>query len=123
MGKLVGNYRVHKKVTAPDTNTITFVGYPVPKGKVAILTFMSVMDYTNNTNELILGIRGADGNDHYLDFGLGTATDVEQSRKIETEVILLEDEKPIGIILSPSSSDVCYFSAHGGLYERGESVV
>jgi hypothetical protein len=118
MGRLAGNYRVHKKLTAPNTNTITLEGYEVPAGKIAILTFMSVMDYTNNTNELILGIRDAAGNDHYLDFGLGTATDIVQSLKIEGEIILLPGERPIAVILSPSTSDVCYFSAHGALFEE-----
>jgi len=118
MGKLVGNYRVQVKTTAPDTNTVTLYGYEVPRGKVAILTFMSIMDYTNNTNELMLGIKDSGGNEHMLHFGLGTATDILQSLAIEGEVILLPGEKPFGRILSPSTSDVIYFSAHGGLYEE-----
>jgi len=120
MGKLVGNYRVQQKYTSPSTSTATITGYEVPRGKVAILTFMSIIDYTNNLNELMLGILDASGTEHMLDFGLGTATDIRQSLKIEGEVILLPGDKPFGRVLSPTASDVIYFSAHGGLYSMEE---
>jgi hypothetical protein len=80
---------------------------------------MSIIDYTNNANELILGVRDAAGSDHYLKFGLGTTTDIVQALTIEGGILLLPGEKPIGVILTPGSSDVCYFSAHGGLFEEG----
>jgi hypothetical protein len=118
MGKLVGNYRVQQKITSPGTSDLTIYGYEVQRGKVAILTFMSIMDYTNNLNELMLGILDAGGNEHMLKFDLGTSTRIAQSLAMEGEVILLPGEKPFGRVLSPSTSDVIYFSAHGGLYEE-----
>jgi len=120
MGKLVGNYRVNQKITAPDTNDITLTGYEVPRGRVAILSFMSIIDYTHNENELMLGFKDAGGNEHMLHFALGTATDIVQSLAIEGEVILLPGDKPFGRVLSPTASDVIYFSAHGGLYSMEE---
>ena len=117
---MVGNYRVQVKTTAPDTNTVSLYGYEVPRGKVAILTFMSIMDYTNNLNELMLGFKDSAGTEHMLHFGLGTATDIVQSLAIEGEVILLPGDKPFGRVLSPTASDVIYFSAHGGLYSMEE---
>ena len=118
MGKLVGNYRVQVKTTALSTGTVTLTGYEVGRGEIAILTYMSIIDYTNNTNELMLGILDAAGTEHMLDFGLGTATDIVQSLKIEGEVILLPGDKPFGRVLSPSTSDVIYFTAHGGKYKE-----
>jgi len=120
MGKLVGNYRVNQKVTSPGTDTATITGYEVPRGRVAILSFMSIIDYTNNLNELMLGFKDSGGNEHMLHFGLGTATDIVQSLAIEGEVILLPGDKPFGRVLSPAASDVIYFSAHGGLYSMEE---
>lgn len=118
MGKLVGNYRVQVKTTSPGTDTASLYGYVVPRGKTAIITFMSIMDYTSNLNELMLGILDTSGNEHMLKFDLGTATRIAQSLTMEGEVILLPGEKPFGRVLSPSTSDVIYFSAHGGLYEE-----
>ena len=123
MGKLVGNYRYQQKLTSPGTDTVTIKGYEVPRDKVTILTFLSVVDYTNNENELILGIIDAGGNEHILAMELGTVYRPWHVLTIEGPVILLAGETPFGRVLSPSTSDVIYFSAHGGLYERGESVV
>jgi len=120
MGKLVGNYRVNQKMTSPGTDTATITGHEVGRGEIAILTFMSIIDYTHNENELMLGFKDASGSEHMLDFALGTATDVRQSCKIEGEVILLPGDKPFGRVLSPTASDVIYFSAHGGLYSMEE---
>lgn len=83
-----------------------------------MITYMAIMDYTTNANEALLGIRDKGGNDHYLHKELGTATDIKHGAKMEGEIILLPGEKPLGVILSPSTSDVCYFTAHGGLYEQ-----
>jgi hypothetical protein len=121
MENLVENYRAHSKLTSPSTGTASLYGYEVPHGKIAILTFMSVIDYTHNENELMLGILDAGGNEHMLDFTLGTATDVKQTCKIEGKVILLSGEKPFGRVLSPTASDVIYVTAHGRLYSMEEN--
>lgn len=118
MGKLVGNYRVNVKMTSPGTDTATLKGYEVGRGKIAILTFMSVIDYTNNLNELMLGIVDAGGNEHMLKFDLGITAHNVQSLTIEGEIILLPGDKPFGRVLSPSTSDVIYFTAHGGEYRE-----
>jgi len=116
MGKLVGNYHVSQKVTAPSTSTVTIKGHEVGRNKTAILTFMSVMDYTMNANEAMLGIIDASGVEHMLDFKLGTATDVKQCCKIEGKILLLSGDRPFGRVLSPTANDVIYFTAHGSIY-------
>jgi len=120
MGKLVGNYRVNQKLTAPGTDTITFTGYEVPRGKIAIMTYMDVTDYTTNAKKFILGIRDASGNDQYAQTEQGTAQNQHFGCTIEGQLILLPGERPIGIVESPTASDVCYFTVHGGLYSMEE---
>lgn len=116
MGKLAGNYRYHDHRTSAGA-TETFVGPPVPQGKIAILTYMAVMDYTTAGKKLTLGIRDEAGTDHYIDAYSGTVTYTSDlCLKIETELVLLPSERPIGIITSATGSDMCYFTTHGGLY-------
>jgi len=120
MGKLVGNYRVHEKYSCTSASTKTFVGPEVPRGRIAILTFMSVSDYTTNAKKLILGIRDAGSTDTYVLIEQGTALAEAYTVKTEGEVILLPGDRPIGIVETPSTSDVLYFVAHGGYYSLGE---
>jgi len=120
MGKLVGNYRVHEKYSCTSATTKTFVGPEVPRGKLALISHMSVADYTTNANKFVLGIRDAGGNDHYIDVEEGTAQNQHYGTAIEGEIILLPGERPIGIVETPGTSDVLYFTIHGGLYSMEE---
>jgi hypothetical protein len=122
MGKLVGNYLCHDRRTSTGA-TETFIGYEVPRGKTAILTFMSIIDYTNYNFKLILGIRDASGVDHYIKVLQGSYSGQTDYQKIhslwmEGEILLLPGQRPLGIIESATKGDVCYFTAHGGLYEE-----
>jgi hypothetical protein len=120
MGKLAGNYRYHDHKTSAGASE-TFVGSEVPRGKIAILTYTAVCDYTTADKTLVLGIRDAGGTDHYLKVTSGVTTaNGTRSSTIETDLVLLPGERPIGIIVSASASDVCYFTAHGGLYAMEE---
>ena len=118
MRKLVGNYHVHGYVKAEAEDT-QLLGYPVPRGQTAIITYMAILDNTTANKKLILGIRDGSGHDHYIDAYAGTATyTTNHSLKIEGEIVLMENEQPFGIVVSASSSDECYFTAHGGLYQE-----
>lgn len=114
MGKIVGNYIYNDKHTCTATTTKTFVGPEVGKGKIAEITFASVVDYTTPGNILILGKRDTGGNDHYLLADQGTAL---YRLTIEGKFYLLPGEKPIAIVDTPGSADVLYCSFHGVLYE------
>jgi len=117
MGMLVGNYKFQEKYTSPGIDTKTFLGQKVARKCIAMLSHMSVSDYTTNAKKLILGIRGADGSDHYLKTALGTSTDIQHTAIIEGNVILLESEAPIAIVESPTASDVLYAAFHGAIYK------
>ena len=117
MGMLVGNYKFQEKDTSPDTTTKTFVGPKVTRHCIVVLAHMSVSDYTTNTKKLILGIRDTSGNDHYLKVVVGTATDVRNTAILEGSIILMENEAPIAIVESPTTSDVMYAAFHGAVYK------
>lgn len=117
MGMLVGNYKFQEKYADPGTTTKTFVGSKVTRKCIAVLSHMSVSDYTTNAKKLVLGIRGADGSDHYLKVSLGIATDIQHTATLEGSVILMEGEAPIAIVESPAASDVLYAAFHGAIYK------
>lgn len=114
MGKIVGNYRYNDKDTRTSATTKTFVGPEVGQGKIAEITFASVVDYTSTNCKLILGYRDAQNNDHYLRVVQGAAV---RDLSIEGKIYLLPTEKPIAIVEDPGASDVLYCTFHGIVYE------
>ena len=114
MGKIVGNYRFDDKFTAPDTDTKTFVGSEVGRGKMVEITSGVVCNYTTANKILVLGIRDAGGVDHYVVVETGSAI---KSAQLQGRIFLLPTEKPIAIVVSPTTSDVLYCSFHGIVYE------
>jgi hypothetical protein len=116
MGKIVGNYRYDDKFTCTSTATKTFVGPEVGRGKIVEITFASVVDYTTAGNILALGIRDAQGGDHYLLADVGAAL---YRLAIEGKFYLLPGEKPIAIVDTPGATDVVFCSFHGIVYEEG----
>jgi hypothetical protein len=107
-----GYYAYTSKLGASGSGTVTFEGTPIPRGCLGVLSFISVIDYTTADKKLILGVRDAGGNDRYL-----RVVDIANTYEavLEGPIVLLEGETPIGIVESPTTSDVLYFSAYGVL--------
>lgn len=116
MGKIVGNYRFDEKFTAPGTDTKTFVGPEVGRGKILEITSGAVADYTTADKTLVLGYRDAGGEDHYVVVEKGSAI---KSAQLRGRIFLLPTEKPIAVVVSPTASDVLFCSFHGIVYEQG----
>ena len=114
MGKIVGNYRFDAKFTAPDASTKTFVGLEVGRGRILEVTSGVVADYTTANKNLILGYRDAGGTDHYIVVEQGASI---KSAQLQGRIFLLPTEKPIAIVVSPTTDDVLYCSFHGIVYE------
>jgi len=114
MGKIVGNYRYDNKFTTPGTDTKTFVGPEVGRGKVAEITSGVVADYTTANKILVLGYRDAGGSDHYIVVETGASI---KSAQLRGRIYLLPTEKPIAVVVSPTASDILYCSFHGIVYE------
>lgn len=114
MGKIVGNYIYHDKFTCTSASTKTFVGPEVGRGKIVEITFASVVDYTTPGNILALGIRDAQGGDHYLLADQGAAL---YRLTIEGKFYLLPGEKPIAVVDTPGAADVLHCSFDGVVYE------
>ena len=114
MGKIVGNYRFDEKFTAPGTDTKTFVGPPVGRGRILEITSGAVADYTTADKILVLGYRDSSGDDHYVVVEQGSAI---KSAQLRGRLFLLPTEKPIALVVSPTASDALYCSFHGIVYE------
>lgn len=113
--KAVGGYRWHDKYTCAATDDVTRKGPKAREGQIVELTQFSVVDYTTHNKQLLLGFEDENGDVHY--FACDKKSNVYEVQ-LEGKVYLLPGERPIGKVLSPGSSDVLYFSAHGVRYER-----
>lgn len=111
-GMVKGYYAYASKQGASGSDTVTFEGTPIPRGCIGVLSFLSVIDYTTAAKGLLLGVRDAGANDKYLRMVKLTST---YECSLEGPVYLLEGERPIGIVESPTTSDVLYFAAYGVL--------
>lgn len=111
----VSSYIFKKKVTAPDATTITAVSQKVPKGKNVKIISGFVADYTTANKKLIIGIRDNQENDHYLTTEMASN---DYMTHLRGHVILLEGESMVGIVETPTTSDVCYFAFFGDIYEQ-----
>ena len=115
LGEPIGIYKYEAKATAPDTTTKEFEGPAVKAKTIVILDTLTVADYTNSNKKIMLGRKDGNGKKHYVH--------VEQYTGIfEThlrgKMILLPSEAPLGVVESPTASDVMYFTAYGLVYKR-----
>jgi len=114
LGEKVGVYRYHQQITAPSTTTVTFEGTKARRQQTIEITYMAVMDETTANKLLKLGIRDSGGVDHVI--GARQATQWKSVRMVG-KIYLVEGEAPIGIVTSPTASDVLNFVVHGIIYE------
>lgn len=115
LGKPIGVYRFQEKKTAPDSTNIVFVGPEVRKGTIVVLDKLEVANYSAANKMLVIGIREAGGSDHYMQPDKAAQGYYES---LKGKLYLLETEKPIGIVESPGTGNVLYFTAHGLVYKR-----
>ena len=117
----IGRFEDKQKQTS-STSTITFVSQKVQRNQQVVVKFASVADYTTANKKLILGIRSAGNVDQYLQVNNPLATyRAEYSLTLNGEITLIEGESFIGIVESPTGSDVLYFSVFGDRYTIKEA--
>lgn len=114
LGVKVGIYRFHQEITAPDTTTVTFEGPKAKREQTIEITYMAVVDETTNNKLLKLGIRDSDKVDRILK-AKQHATHL--TAEMEGKIYLVEGEAPIGIVDTPTASNVLSFAVHGVIYE------
>lgn len=114
---VVGFYRWHDKYTAPDTGDVTREGPEVRQGQLVEITHLSAVNYTTANKSLLIGFRDGIGDAHYFNHHKSAGN---YESFLRGRIMLLPGERPIGTVLSPSASDVLYFSAHGLVYETPE---
>lgn len=110
---IIGIYRFEKYVKAPNTNSFTIAGAKVPKGAVLKVTHQAIVNITTTGKTLLLGRRDVNEVEHF--YGAGITTN-NLGVQLHGEALLIENEKPIGRVLSPAQNDELYFSAYGILY-------
>lgn len=115
LGEPIGIYKFEDKFTEPSTTTKTFKGPKVKPNTIVVLHTLTVADYTTSNKKLMLGRKGGDGNDHYVHVEKYTGI---YETHLRGRMILLPSEQPIGVVESPTASDVLYFSAYGFVYKR-----
>jgi len=111
----VGSLIYESKFTAPDTSNVERSSESVGRGRIARVISAYVTDYTTANKKLIIGKRDAANNIHYIKIAKETNT---LSIALDQPMILLENEKIIGIVEAPTASDVLYFSFYGEVYKR-----
>jgi hypothetical protein len=104
-------FRAHKK--APSATTITFQTDKMAKDEIVRITSACVSDFTTANKKLVLGIRTLDGNDHYFETVQETST---FGIHLTGKIMLVEGERLIGIVTSPTQNDECYFTVDGDRY-------
>jgi len=112
--KLVGLYTFRQKITAPSTDDVTFTGPAVGRGKILEVTALSVVDFTTANKQLLVGFKDVENNEHLVD---GYKATSNYGIGLSGILYLLEGEAPLGKVVSPTTSNVCYFTCHGKLYE------
>ena len=116
-GELVGIYTMRGYQKAPSTGTITLVGPKVQKGCYAVITGMSIINYTTANKQLLLGTRDSSNTDHYSHAVKETST---LGLQASDQTILRENESVIGVCLSPTANDEIYVTAYGLVYRMAE---
>lgn len=115
LGELIGVYTWEDKYTAPDTTTVKRTGPKVGEGRIVVLHTLTAVNYTTANKMLIIGRRDVAGSDHYVKCRNQASI---YSTWLNGQMILNEGEAPLGIVESPSTSDVLYFSAYGLVYKK-----
>ena len=111
----VGSLSYESKFTAPDTTNVERSSESIGRGRIARVISAYVANYTTANKKMIIGKRDSANNVHYIKVVKETNT---HSIALDQPVILLENEKLIGIVESPTADDVLYFSYYGEQYQR-----
>jgi len=108
--KLADIYEALETKKAPDGTDLTIEGPAVAKGKAVLLESFYVYDHTNAAKNVRLGI-DRKGTKYWFKQA-PTATDVHGLAQ-DGKMILIDGDKPVGMIESPTAADVCYLVARG----------
>jgi len=108
--KLADIYEALETKKAPDASDLTIEGPAVAKGKAVLLECFYVYDHTTAAKKVRLGI-DRKGTKYWFKQE-PAATDVHGLAQ-DGKMILVDGEKPVGMIESPTAADECYLVARG----------
>lgn len=103
-------YMTEVQQVAADTNNITLKGDPVPAGKVVEMTIIAVKDETTTGKTIRIGY-DRNGTVYWLT-EYPAATNYHGGELIAS-LYLVENERPAGMVESPTASDTVKLFARG----------
>ena len=104
-------YSYEDRQTEPNTATITLDQAPkIPKGKVVRIETMFIVDETTPAKTLALGFDKG-GTSHLVQ--KETVGAAVNGLALDAPLILVEGEKPIAVVTTPTANDVITFIARG----------
>ncbi len=103
-------YKAEEKQTSAGTDNLTLKGDVVPKGAVVEITFIAIKDETTSGKTVRIGYERACTQYWVVEEPAGTNY---HGVTFTGTMHLVEDERPIGMVESPTASDVIKFFARG----------
>jgi len=105
-------YRAEVETKAPSTANVILRGPPVPQGYVVELKVMQIIDLTTANKTMRLGYERGGRQYWFRRRNAGTGN---YDLYLETRLILVEGEKPIAMVESPTADDELWFFTRGFL--------
>jgi len=99
------------------TADYTWSGKYVKKGQVLELRHLSMVDKTTANKVISLGIQVGNKDPLWLKQVVGTNQNTIYGAALDNLVILVENERPVAKIASPSNQDNVHMAAYGYLYK------
>jgi hypothetical protein len=108
--KLEDVYDARESKKAPDTENLTIEGPPVAKGKIVELECFYAYDHTTAAKTIRIGF-DRNGTKYWIK--QKPAATNEHGIAQNGKLVLVDGEKPIAMIESPTAADECYLVARG----------
>jgi len=103
-------YSAEDSQTAPDTTNLTIEGSKIPAGKVVKIDSFFAIDITTANKTIRVGYDRAGSKIWLQREAAGTG---EYGVRLRRPLILVENERPVAMIESPTASDECRLVARG----------
>jgi len=108
-------YSIEEYIVAPNTNDIILKGSPIPEGYTVELKVMRIIDLTTANKTMRLGYERAGRRFWFRRRNAGTGN---YDLHLEAHLILVEGERPIAMVESPTAGDEIWFLTRGFLMRR-----
>lgn len=116
LSKPIGVYREHQKKTSNE-DTYTFYGAYVKAGTIVILGYLAVAQLSVIDETMRIGYQDGDEDIHWIKKQQGTDEHEEYTAEMTGKLILVENERPVGRVETPTDESELTFTASGLVYK------